>query len=79
MTYTNVSSAAALSADIKAIDLASQAGEGTGTHYSITLATGGITLTEGADVAAINLKGKDSLTINGNADELNGARRSVSV
>ena len=36
-SYTNVSSAADLSADIKAIDLASQADGGNGTNYSITL------------------------------------------
>ena len=37
---------------------------GVGTPYSITLAAGA-TLTESADIAAINLKGTDTLTING--------------
>ena len=32
-TYTNVKTASALSADIKAIDLASQVGSGGGTKY----------------------------------------------
>src|SRR5208283_5229340 len=71
-SYTNVNSASQLSADIKAIDLASQADGGNGTNYSITLATGA-TLTESADISAINLAGKDTLTINGQGAILNGA------
>ena len=64
-TYTGVSSANQLSADITKVDLASQAPTGgVGTPYSITLAAGA-TLTESADIAAINLKGTDTLTING--------------
>jgi len=64
-TYLNVSSASQLSADIEAIDLASQGpGGGTGADYLITLASGA-TLTESADISAINLKGADTLTING--------------
>jgi len=59
-TYLNVSSASQLSADIKAIDLASQADGGDGTHYVITLKAGA-TLTESADISAINLAGKDTL------------------
>ncbi len=39
-TYLNVSTASQLSADIKAIDLASQADGGNGTHYVITLKAG---------------------------------------
>jgi autotransporter-associated beta strand protein len=71
-SYLNVSSANQLSADIKAIDLASQAGNGIGTQYVISLAAGG-TLTEGADISAINLKGLDTLTIYGqNATQHNG-------
>jgi len=70
-TYRNVSSASALSADIKAIDLASQAGSGSGTDYLITLASGA-TLTESADISAINLKGLDTLTINGQGAFLDG-------
>ena len=71
--YNGVKTASQLSADIEAIDLASQKGGGTGTHYSITLASGGVTLTEAADVAAINLKGADTLTINGQGGALSGA------
>ncbi len=71
-TYGNVSNASALSADITAIDLASQAGGGTGTHYVITLKAGA-TLTEGSDVTAIDLAGSDTLTLNGEGAELNGA------
>ena len=56
-SYINVSSASALSADINAIDLASQADGGDGTHYSITLKAGA-TLTEFDDISAINLAGK---------------------
>ena len=63
-TYTNVSSAAALSADIAAIDAASKADGGNGTHYSITLEAGA-TLTEFAPIFAINLTGADTLTIDG--------------
>ena len=44
-SYINVSSAAALSADITAIDQASQASGGNGTNYSIVLAPG-VTLTD---------------------------------
>jgi hypothetical protein len=75
IAYSNVSSANQLSADIAAIDLASQAATGGGgTPYSITLATGtawsGL---ESADIAAINLKGADTLTINGVGVAVNGA------
>jgi hypothetical protein len=62
-TYLNVSSAADLSADIKAIDLASQT-DGGNMNYVITLQAGA-TLTESAEIAAINLVGHDTLTING--------------
>ncbi len=71
-SIANVSSAAALSADIKAVDLASQAGNSSGVHYSLTLSAGA-TLTEAADLEAINLKGGDTLTINGAGATLNGA------
>jgi hypothetical protein len=70
--YLNVVSAADLSADIKAIDLASQADGGTDVHYLITLAKGA-TLTESADIDAINLAGTDTLTINGEDATLDGA------
>ena len=72
-TYLNVSSASQLSADITAIDLASQADGGNGTNYVITLAAGA-TLTESADISAINLTGKDTLTINGQDAILNGTK-----
>ncbi len=71
-SYTNVSTAADLSADIEAIDLASQADGGNGTHYSITLKAGA-TLTESADISAINLALNDTLTLNGQGAILNGA------
>jgi hypothetical protein len=71
-SYTNVSSASALSADIKAIDQASAADKGNGTNYSITL-TARATLTESADIDAINLTGKDTLLIDGEGAYLNGA------
>ncbi len=71
-TYKNVSTASQLSADIKAIDLASQADGGNGTQYRITLKNG-LTLTESTDIAAINLTGADTLTINGESDTLSGA------
>src|ERR1700694_2308670 len=66
LTFTGVTSAQTLSDDIKAIDLDSQAGSGPGNAYSITLGQG-VTLLEAADIAAINLKGNDTLVINGNA------------
>ena len=71
-SYLNVSSASQLSADIAAIDLASQADGGNGTTYLITLQAGA-TLTESADISAINLTGNDTLTINGKGAFLNGA------
>src|SRR5271155_2929987 len=71
-SYLNVASATDLSSDIKAIDLASQASGGSGTNYLITLAAGQ-TLTETADIAAVNLKGNDTLTIDGQGALLNGA------
>ena len=71
-SYLNVSSASALSADIKAIDLASQADAGNGTLYSITLKASA-TLTESVDISAINLAGNDTLTLNGQGAVLNGA------
>jgi hypothetical protein len=71
-SFTNVSTASALSADIKEIDLESQASGGNGTNYSITLASG-VALTEAAQLDAVNLAGADTLTINGLGDTLNGA------
>ncbi len=70
-SYLDVSSASQLSADIKAIDLASQADGGNGTHYSVTLKAGA-TLTESADISAINLAGNDTLTLNGQGAFLDG-------
>ena len=64
ISYLNVSSASQLSADIKTIDLASQADGGNGTQYLITLQAGA-TLSESADISAINLAGSDTLAING--------------
>ena len=73
-TYSNVSSASALAQDIKAIDQASQASGGNGTNYQITLSSvSGLTLVETSDLPAIDLKGDDSLTINGSGDSLSGA------
>ena len=69
--YLNVSTASQLSADIEAIDLASQADGGDGTQYLITLKAGA-TLTESADISAINLTGADTLTIRGKGAVLNG-------
>ena len=62
--FAAVTTADELSADIKAIDQNSQAGLGTGTAYSITLAPGA-TLTETANLTAINLSGADTLDIDG--------------
>ncbi len=70
-TYTGVSAAATLSSDITAIDQASQAGAGAGTAYEIDL-TPGATLNEAADIAAINLKGSDTLIIKGDNAILDG-------
>src|SRR5262249_6944845 len=70
--YDNVASASDLSADIKAIDLASQAAGGPGTHYVISLATGS-SLTEFAALYAVNLAGTDTLKISGNGAVLDGA------
>ena len=72
IAYLNVSSTSQLSADIKAIDLASQADGGNGTIYLITLKAGA-TLTESADIYAINLAGKDTLILNGQGAILDGA------
>jgi len=70
-TYSDVSTASDLSDDIKAIDLASLAGPGTGTAYTITLAAG-TTLAEAADIKAVNLNGSDTLTIDGAGSTLDG-------
>ena len=67
-----VSSASQLGLDIEAIDNLSKADGGDGTHYTITLKKGA-TLTESADISAINLAGKDTLTINGQGAKLDGA------
>jgi hypothetical protein len=71
-TYAKVATESALSADIQAIDFASTLSEGTNTNYTITLAQG-VTLTETAELTAIELRGSDTLTINGNGGALNGA------
>ncbi len=71
-TYLNVKTESQLSADIKAIDLASQKDGGDGTVYSITFEKGA-TLTGSADISAINLTGADTLTINGLGARLDGA------
>jgi hypothetical protein len=63
-SFTNVSSASQLSEDIMAIDVTSQADGGDGTDFSITLARDA-TLTEQADIAAINLAGNDTFTLDG--------------
>jgi hypothetical protein len=70
-TFSNVSGAEQLSDDILAVDRASRADGGSGVIYSITLAPDA-TLTEQADIAAINLAGKDSLAIDGQGAFLNG-------
>jgi hypothetical protein len=69
--FSDVTSLAALNADIEAIDLASQASGGNGTHYTITLGAA-LTLTEAAQLDAINLAGDDTLTINGAGSTLDG-------
>ena len=56
------------------IDLASQATGGDGTDYVISLAPGA-TLTEAADIYAVNLAGNDTLTIDGEGATLDGAAR----
>ena len=62
-SYRNVTTAGKLSADIKAIDEASASAANT--HYVITLKAGA-TLTESADISALNLTGtNNTLTING--------------
>lgn len=63
---STVSSASQLSAAIEGIDNELKADGGNGTHYVITLAAGA-TLTESADISAIDLTGKDTLTIGGQA------------
>jgi hypothetical protein len=66
-THLNVSIAADVSADIKAVDLASQTDGGDGVRYLVMLKAGARPLTEGADVAAISLAGSHTLTIKGRA------------
>ena len=66
------SSAADLSDDIRKFDLDSQATGGDGTHYLITL-TPNATLTETSDIFAVDLKGDDTLTIDGQGATLDGA------
>src|SRR6516162_9308230 len=74
-TYPIVTTATQLSDEIKEVDLASQGPNGgTGTQYLITIAAGA-TLTESADISAINLAGNDTLTIDsqGQGASLDGA------
>ncbi len=70
-----VTSAAQLSADIKAIDLQSLATGAVPTNYTITLAPSATPLTETAQIDAINLGARSSLTIDGNGDTLDGAEK----
>ena len=63
-SYLNVSTASQFSADIKAIDLASQA-DGWKRHTLPHHGRGRRDLDESADTSAINLLGSDTLTING--------------
>ena len=70
--YLNLSSTSELNTAIKEIDLFSQAYGGNGNHYLITLQAGA-TLTESTDISAINLKGSDTLTINGQGAAIDGA------
>jgi len=72
-TTLDADTAAELSADIKAIDLASLANGAVATHYTITLGSG-LTLTESTQIDAINLGAGSSLTINGQGDTLDGAK-----
>ena len=72
-SYLNVSSAGALSADILAVDLASQADGGNGTHYNITLQAGASLTVNDGDIYAINLAGNDTLTLDGQGAVLSGA------
>ena len=69
--YLNLSSTLELSNAIKEIDLFSQEVGGNGLHYLITLQAGA-TLTESADISAINLTGSDTLTINGQGAAIDG-------
>jgi hypothetical protein len=71
-TYPIVTTTGELSDEIRQVDLASQADGGGGVHYVITVAAVA-TLTESADISAINLAGSDTLTINGQGASLNGA------
>ena len=68
---SGISTAAALSAAIALINIGSQGGAGTGQAYSITLAPG-LRLVELANLNAINLKGSDTLTIDGAGSILDG-------
>ena len=72
ISYLNLSNTSELSSAIKGIDLFSQESGGTGIHYLITLQAGA-TLTESAEISAINLKGSDTLTINGQGAAIDGA------
>jgi large repetitive protein len=72
ISYLNVSTASQLSTDIELIDDRSHVNGGNGTHYLITLQAGA-TLTETADIEAINLTGNDTLTIYGRGASLDGA------
>jgi hypothetical protein len=56
---------------IKAIDLASQAATGAGVHYVINLAAN-TTIAVDAALYAINLRGADSLDIEGHGGTLDG-------
>ena len=69
--YSNISTSAQLSAAITAIDLELQASGGDGTNYSIALGSG-LTLTETAQLNAVNLAGNDTLTIEGDGAVLDG-------
>jgi autotransporter-associated beta strand protein len=71
LNTTTVASAQELSDAIRVVDEASQASGGNGTHYVITIAPN-VTLTETADLWAVNLRGSDTLTINGNGAILDG-------
>jgi hypothetical protein len=71
VSYLNVSTASQLSADIAAIDGASASASNT--QYVITLEAGA-TLTESADISAINVTGtNNTLTIDGQGAFLDGA------
>jgi large repetitive protein len=71
LNTTTVTTAQELSDAIRVIDEASQASGGTNTNYVINIAEG-VTLLATSDIWAVNLRGTDTLTINGHGATLDG-------